>query len=138
MPLSLPCRSALALIAVSLLCAVPLPAQQNPDNSPEQKPTTFPLPPTTTQERLVNPYGLSEPIKNGWHTDFIGPFRGIFDVSFGVKFWPDRFELRNLIFGGSMDLLPGVRVRANFRRREGEEKFFQVDSDEFYLEAYDQ
>ncbi|HZP81845.1 MAG TPA: hypothetical protein VFB21_09430, partial [Chthonomonadaceae bacterium] len=44
----------------------------------------------------------------------------------------------NFIFGGQMDLLPGVRVRANFRRREGEQKAFQVDSDEVYLEAFNQ
>ena len=95
-----------------------------------------PLPSTTTQERLVNPTGLSEADRFGWHSDFLGTGRGIFDASVGVKFWPDRFNLRNFVFGGAVDLLPGVRVRANFRRREGEVKAFEVYSDEIYLEGF--
>ncbi len=95
-----------------------------------------PLPSTTTQERLVNPTGLTESDRFGWHSDFLGTGRGFFDASVGVKFWPDRLNLRNFIFGGAVDLLPGVRVRANFRRREGEEKAFEVYSDEIYLEGF--
>src|SRR5437879_6055564 len=72
---------------------------------------TTPLPPTTTQERLVNSTGLTEPAMNGWHTDFIGPGRGFFDASFGIKFWPGRTSFRNLIFGGAVDLAPGIRAR---------------------------
>ncbi|HZO87305.1 MAG TPA: hypothetical protein VFB38_03130 [Chthonomonadaceae bacterium] len=97
-----------------------------------------PLPPTTTQERLVNPTGLSEPSPLGWHTDFIGPLRGDFDLSFGVIVWTNRFQFRNLIFGGTVDLLPGIRARGQFRRREDDDKVFQVDTDEAYLEAYNQ
>jgi hypothetical protein len=99
---------------------------------------TTPLPKTTTQEPLVNPVGLTEPVRYGWNPDYIGPFRGVFDASFGVKFWPGRFNFRNLIFGGAMDLAPGLRVRANFRRHEGEVKAFHVDPDEYYLEAFNQ
>jgi hypothetical protein len=55
-----------------------------------------------------------------------------------VQFWTDRFVLRNLIFGGTVDIAPGIRVRAQGRRREGEEKFFQIDADELYLEAFNQ
>ena len=97
-----------------------------------------PLPESTTQERLVNPWGLTEVSPLGWHTDYIGQFRGVFDASFGVKFWPDRFNLRSLMFGGAMDLAPGLRARATIRRREGEVKAFQIDPDEYYLEAYNQ
>ena len=118
-----------ALLAC-LLRVAPTRAQDAPQ-------TTTPLPPTgMTQECLVNPLGLSEPSKLGWHTDGIGSLRGDFDLSFGVKFWPDRFELRNLIFGGTVELLPGVRVRGQFRRREGEKQAFQIDADEIYLEGY--
>ena len=120
--------SPFALLAY--LCAAPAPAQDAPQK-------TTPLPPTTfTQERLVNPTGLTEPTPLGWHTDGIGPLRGDFDASFGVKFWPDRFELRNLIFSGTVELLPGIRVRGQFRRREGEKQAFQIDADEIYLEGY--
>lgn len=99
---------------------------------------TTPLPETTTQERLVNPTGLTEPAPNGWHPDFIGAFRGDFDVSFGIKFWTDRFDLRNLIFSSTLDLLPGLRARGQVRRREGERQAFQLDTDEAYLEAFNQ
>lgn len=99
-------------------------------------PPDLPLPATTTQERMVNPTGLSEADRFGWHSDFLGFGRGIFDASIGVKFWPDRLSLRNFIFGGAVDLAPGLRVRANFRRREGEEKAFEVHSDEIYLEGF--
>src|SRR5438105_4493147 len=81
---------------------------------------TTPIPPTTTQERQVNPVGLTEASPMGWHTDFIGTGRGVFDLSFGIKFWPDRFDFRNVTFGGTVDLLPGVRARATFRRHEGD------------------
>jgi hypothetical protein len=97
-----------------------------------------PLPPATTQEALVNPSGLTETPKFGWHTDFIGPMRGTFDASFGIKFWPDHSNFRNLIFGGTIDLASGLRARANFRRHEGEVKAFQVDPDELYVEAANQ
>src|SRR5258708_6326547 len=105
---------------------------------PQQIPQkTTPLPDTTTQERLVNPTGLTETAPNGWHTDFIGPFRGDFDASFGIKFWPDRFNLRNLIFSSTVDLLPGLRARGQVRRREGERQAFQLDTDEASLELFD-
>ena len=104
----------------------------------EPKRRTTPIPPTTTQELLVNPVGLSEPAAYGWHTDYIGPFRGAFDASFGVKIWTDRFNFRSLLFGGAMDLAPGLRARGSVRRREGEVKAFQIDPDEYYLEAYNQ
>ncbi len=100
------------------------------------RPPDLPLPTTTTQERLVNSMGLTEADKIGWHSDFLGTGRGIFDASLGVKFWPTRLYLQNIIFGGAVDLLPGIRVRANFRRREGEEKAFEVYSDEVYLEGF--
>jgi hypothetical protein len=87
---------------------------------------------------MVNPMGLTQPAPYGWHTDFIGSFRGDFDLSFGVKFWPDRFDLHNLNFSGTMELLPGLRARAQWHRHEGEVKVFQVDTDEVYLEAYNQ
>src|SRR5579871_1896204 len=128
------------LIAL-LPCCGPAWAQNAPTkaSSPDDtSPTETPLPATTTLERLVNPTGLSETPPYGWHPDFIGPFRGIFDVSFGVKLWPTRFYFQNFIFGGAIDLAPGIRARANFRRHEGEVKAFQVDPDELYLEAFNQ
>jgi hypothetical protein len=100
----------------------------------QSDPPTTPLPRTTTLEKLVNPVGLSEPPKLGWHTDFIGAGRGDFDLSFG----PDKLHLRNLILGGTVDLAPGLRARVQLRREEGNAKFFNVDSDEAYLEAYNQ
>jgi hypothetical protein len=118
--------------ATGLLCCIP------PARAQDTPQDTTPLPPTTTQERLVNPTGLSEPAPYGWHPDFIGPFRGDFDLSFGVKFWVDRFYLRNLLFSGTVDLAPGLRIRASARRHEGEVKAFQVDPDETYLEAFNQ
>jgi hypothetical protein len=121
----------LALLSLSLFCSA-RPAEAQDAKSAQ------PIPPTTTQERLVNPVGLSEAARYGWNPDFIGSWRGDFDASFGIKFWPDRFYLRNFIFGGNLDLLPGVRARADFRRREGETKAFQVDADEVYLEAFNQ
>lgn len=96
------------------------------------------IPPTTTLERMVNSTGLSEASPLGWHPDFIGPFRGIFDSSVGVKFWPDRFYIHNFMFGGSMDLAPGVRARLNLRREDGETHAFQVNTDEMYLEGFNQ
>ncbi len=119
--------------AALLLAAIPLRAQQ-----PATPAKATPLPPTTTQERLVNPVGLTETSPYGWHPDFIGSGRGDLDFSFGVQFWTNRFVLRNLIFGGAVDLLPGLRVRAQVRRREGENRAFQIDSDEIYLEAFNQ
>jgi hypothetical protein len=95
-----------------------------------------PLPYTTTLEPEINPRGLMEPPHYGWHTDFIGPWRGYFDLSIGVKAWSDRFTFQNLIFGGFVDLLPGLRARLEFRKRDNN-KFAQVIPDEFYLEAYD-
>lgn len=120
-----------ALFLLGCLIALPARAQESP--TPHE---TAPPPSTTTQERLVNPTGLSEPARGGWDPDFIGAWRGDFDLSFGIKFWPTRFNLRNLIFGGTVDLLPGVRARAQLRRREGETHAFQVDTDEAYLEAF--
>jgi hypothetical protein len=130
------CLRCLSVASFLLLASTVFAQTSALDQSPPRASTQ--LPRTTTQERLVNPVGLAEPPKYGWHTDFIGPLRGDFDLSFGVKFWPDRFYLRNLILGGTVDLLPGIRARAVIRRREGEQKFFQVDSDEIYLEAYQQ
>ncbi|HLK56082.1 MAG TPA: hypothetical protein VKU00_05945 [Chthonomonadaceae bacterium] len=106
-------------------------------NADDNLPTT-PLPPTTTQERLVNPVGLTETSPLGWHTDFLGTGRGVFDLSFGIKFWPDRFYFRNVTFGSTVELLPGLRARLGFRRHEGEQQAFQVDTDEIYLEGFDQ
>lgn len=121
--------------AVLSLLAGPRPAapQAQPGQAPPAARTTV-----TTQERQVDPTGLTETSPYGWRTDFLGAGRGDFDLSFGVKFWPDRFNLRNLIFGGSVDLLPGLRARVQLRRREGEQKVFQVDSDEVYVEAFGQ
>ena len=127
----------LSAIALAAIVCGPALAQAPGRGNNEPKKST-PLPETTTQERLVNPAGLTEASPFGWHTDFIGPFRGVFDASFGVKVWPDRFNLRSLMFGGTVDLAPGLRVRANVRRREGEVKAFQVDPDEYYVEAYNQ
>ncbi len=86
----------------------------------------------------MDPLGLTEPIPYGWHTDFIGSGRGIFDLSFGVKAWVDKLQLRNLRFTGAFDLLPGVRAQVELRRHEGTERAFQVDFDEIYLEGFDQ
>ncbi len=120
------------LFALALCLSLPhLSKAQEKENAPDG-----PLPATTTQERLVNPTGLTEADRFGWHSDYLGFGRGIFDASVGIKFWPDRFNFRNFIFGGAMDLAPGVRLRANFRRREGEEKAFEVYSDEIYLEGF--
>ena len=127
-------RATCAPVGFCLAFACPGQAQ----NSPASPQETTPLPPTTTQERLVNPAGLSISPKYGWHTDFIGPLRGDFDLSFGIKFWPERFSFRSLILSGTTDLLPGVRARTQLRRHEGEQKAFQVDIDELYLEAFDQ
>ena len=123
----------LGTLALAALSGFPTGKALADDNLP-----TTPLPPTTTQERLINPTGLTEESPYGWHTDFIGTGRGVFDLSFGIKFWPDKFYFRNVMFGGAVDLLPGVRLRANFRRHEGDDPAFQVDSDEIYLEAFDQ
>lgn len=131
------CRRPIVLLA-GLLPLACLLFTSIPARCQQEGPTPTPLPPTTTLEPLVNPEGLAESPPLGWHTDFIGPFRGIFDSSFGVKIWPDRFYLRNFMFGGAMDLAPGIRVRLNFRRREGQEKAFQVDADETYVEAFNQ
>jgi hypothetical protein len=97
-----------------------------------------PIPPTTTLEKLVNPVGLSEPSPYGWHPDFIGPLRGVFDVSIGSKFWDDRFQIRDFMFGGSVDLCPGVRVRANFLRKDYTDRAFEINPDEIYLEVFNQ
>lgn len=137
------------LFATLAACALGLPAlaasaQQAPPSDPQPPNTSQtaptddqPIPHTTTEEPLVNSIGLSDPARTGWQTDFIGPWRGHFDISFGAKFWPNRFYLRNLIFGGLVDLAPGLRARLQLRRREGEKKAFQVDTDEAYLEAFD-
>ncbi len=122
--------------AALMLCAGAM-AQSDPQAHAGPRKVS-PLPATTTQERLVNPAGLTEPAEYGWRPDFIGPFHGVFDASFGVKIWPDRFNLRNLIFGGAIDLAQGLRARADFRRHEGDEKAFQVDPDELYLETFNQ
>lgn len=87
---------------------------------------------------MVNPVGLSEPSRLGWHTDYVGAFRGVLDSSFGMKFWPDRFYLRDLMFGGSMDLASGIRARLNLRREDGQVHAFEVNPDEAYLEGYNQ
>lgn len=128
------------LIQCCLILAIPaqITLAQGPPVSQSTPDKTTPLPPTSTLEKLVNPKGLTESSPLGWHTDYIGSLRGTFDASFGIKFWPDRFKLRNLIFGGTVDLASGIRVRANFRRHEGEKKAFQVDPDEIYLEAENQ
>lgn len=110
---------------------------QTPAATNEAPATTLP-PWPTTQERPVNPTGLSEPSPYGWHTDFIGTLRGDFDASFGIKFWPDRFHFRDLVFGGTVELAPGWRVRGMLRRREGDQKFFQLDTEEAYLEGFNQ
>ena len=114
-----------ALLCTSRLCG----AQQIDDNS-------LPPPASTTQLHLVDPAGLREAGRSGWHTDFIGAGRGVFDVSAGMKLWPTRFYLRNLTFGGAMDLAPGIRIRLGMRRSEGQKHLFQVDTDEAYLEAF--
>lgn len=97
-----------------------------------------PLPRTTTQEAQVNKVGLSEPPKFGWHTDYIGPLRGVFDLSIGMRLWPDQTKFRYLALGGAVDLAPGVRARVGLRRRDGEDKAFEVYADEIYLEIYNQ
>ena len=97
-----------------------------------------PIPATTTLERLTNPVGLAEASPDGWHTDFIGPYRGILDSSVGIKFWPDRSNIHNLMLGGSMDLASGVRARLNLRRQDGETHAFEVNADEAYLEGFNQ
>lgn len=130
-------RAVRALLCSLSVCGLLSPAGAQVTS--QQPPTvTTPLPRTSTLEPRVNPTGLTEAPRYGWHTDYIGPFRGDFDLSFGVKVWPDRFNLRSLIFGGQVDLLPGIRGRFQLRRREGEKQAFRVDSDEAYLEAFDQ
>jgi len=120
---------------------LPSVAQNLPAPAPQetrQTPQTTPLPRTTTMEPQVNKEGLAEAPPYGWHTDFIGPWRGDFDLSFGIKFWTDKFQFRNLIFGGTVDLASGLRLRAQLRREEGDDHFFNIDTDEAYLEAYNQ
>ncbi len=116
------------LLALAALAATPCGAQAQASSPPV----------STTQQPLVDPYGLSEASPFGWHPDFLGPLRGYFDASFGVKLWPNRSELRNLIFGGTVDLAQGLRAHAILMRRDGEEKFFEIDTDEAYLEAFNQ
>ncbi len=99
---------------------------------------TVPPPATTTLERMVNPRGLSEAAPLGWRTDSIGAGRGVFDASIGIKLWTNRFDIRSLLFGGTYEVAPGIRARANFRRREGTERAFEVYPDEVYLEGYNQ
>jgi len=146
MGLRVACYTLAGLILLSFCCrpaTADTPARGSEDGGqllrePQIPHTSTPLPRTTTQEALVNPTGLTQPAGYGWHTDSIGSWRGDFDLSFGVKFWPNRFNLRNLIFGGTMELLPGLRARVQVRRHEGEQKAFQVDTDEVYLEAYNE
>lgn len=101
----------------------------------QPQPTSPPLK-SSTLESQVNPTGLSERGGYGWQTNSIGAGRGIFDVSIGLKLWHDKFQLQNFTFGGAVELTPGLRLRANFRRRENDNSFFRVDPDEIYLEAF--
>ncbi|HLV78941.1 MAG TPA: hypothetical protein VKT32_01630, partial [Chthonomonadaceae bacterium] len=128
---------ALGLPALAARAQQPPPGDARPPLVPQTAPTDDqPIPHTTTEEPLVNSIGLSDTARTGWQNDFIGPWRGHFDVSFGAKFWYNRFYLRNFIFGGLVDLAPGLRARLQLRRREGEKRAFQVDTDEAYFEAF--
>ena len=62
------CLAPIFLLACAGSFALPAAAQ----DTLELPQKTTPLPPTTTQERLVNPIGLTELPKYGWHTDTIG------------------------------------------------------------------
>ncbi len=88
------------------------------------------------QNTMVRPLPLDETPQYGWHTDYLGFLRGNFDMSVGIKAWPTRFSLDNFVFGGQVDILPGLRARIAFRHREGNE-FPHIDADEIYLEGYD-
>src|SRR4051812_17601285 len=97
---------ALSAIGLTMVLLGPAAAWSTAAESDGPNKTT-PLPTTTTLEPMVNPSGLTEPAPYGWHADYIGPLRGVFDTSFGVKFWPGRFNFRSLMFGGAVDLAPG-------------------------------
>lgn len=129
------CRIATALF-LSSLCLVASPfvaAQTGPASAPALPPPPY----TTTLAPEISPHGLLKQPPYGWHTDFIGPWRGYFDLSIGVKAWSDRFTFQNLILSGFVDLQPGLRARLEFRKRQNN-KFAQFIPDEMYLEAYQQ
>ncbi len=123
---------------ISVLCIAIFPFTSTITFAQDHEKKSTPIPPTTTLERTVNPIGLTEAPLPGWHPDFIGAWRGDFDLTVGVKLWTDTFNLRNLTFDGAIDIAPGIRARAQFRRREGESHVFQGDTDEAYLEAFNQ
>jgi hypothetical protein len=132
--------SALRLLSLSGLMSLliaPSWAQNLPTGQPPVKPPEVtPLPPTTTQEAQVNRTGLSEPPPYGWNPRFIGSWRGDFDLSIGLKLWTNQFAFRNLNLSGTVDVAPGVRLRGQIRRREGETQFFVPEADEAYLEIF--
>ncbi len=72
----------------------------------------------------------------GWQTYSIGAGRGNLSVSIGAVAWANKFHIRNLIFGGTVDLWPGARYHLLARRREGNwsRMPFHPDIDESYLE----
>lgn len=95
-----------------------------------------PAPRSNTQEGQVNTTALLHTTPYGWHTDYLGPFRGTFDMSVGVKAWSNLLQLDNFVFSANVDLLPGLRARLGFRRKEGKQ-LLHLQTDEIYLEAFD-
>lgn len=127
----------LALIAGGcLLFARSTRAQDLVPGQPPKPAEQILIPRTTTQEALINRTGLSEPPQDGWNPHFIGAWRGNFDLSVGLKLWHNRFIVRNLNLSGTMDVAPGVRLRGQIRRREGEAQFLVPEADEAYLEIF--
>ncbi len=137
MPSQIVCfRSFRLLMGGFCLFARPVAAQPVPSQPPPKSAASNPLPPTTTQEFQVNKTGLSEPSPFGWNPHFIGAWRGDFDLSIGLKVWENQFAFRNLNLSGTVDIAPGLRLRGQIRRREGETQIFVPEADEAYLELF--
>ncbi|UCH35122.1 MAG: hypothetical protein JSV65_01850 [Armatimonadota bacterium] len=68
----------------------------------------------------------------------VGKGRTNWEVSVGARFWKDKFDPRNLIAQGELDLGPGLRAHALARhnRRIDSLSGFDPKLDEAYVEAY--
>ena len=130
------CRSFRLLLGGLCLLARPLAAQNLPTGQPPAPTEPNPILRTTTQESQVNKTGLAEPSPFGWNPRFIGAWRGDFDLSLGLKVWSNQFAFRNLNLSGTVDIAPGLRLRGQIRRREGETQFLVPEADEAYLELF--
>jgi len=68
----------------------------------------------------------------------VGKGKGNWEVSVGARLWKDRFDPRNLIGQGELDLGPGLRAHALARhnRKVDDLDGFDPNLDEAYVEAY--